>query len=63
VTVNTENLGIVILVDIGVAVAGVLMSIGRGKRSGMDMDRDTILFLVKMWAGIALFGIAIYFVM
>jgi hypothetical protein len=61
--VNIENLGALILVDTGVAVAGFVMSFLWGKTSGMDMDRDTILFLVKMWVGIALFGIAIYFIM
>jgi hypothetical protein len=38
-----------------VGVVGFGLSVLWGKITGRDMDRDTILFLVKMWGGIVLF--------
>jgi hypothetical protein len=40
-------------IDIAVGVVGCLASIGWGKASGRDMDRDTVLFLCKMFGGIS----------
>lgn len=37
-----------------VGVVGFGLSVLWGKITGRDMDRDTILFLVKMWGGIVL---------
>ena len=41
-------------IDLFVGVGGFLLSIAWGKISGRKMDRDTVLFLGKMFGGIAL---------
>lgn len=49
-------------VDILVGFAGFGLSVLWGKITGRDMDRDTILFLGKLWGGIAIFGMVMLFV-
>jgi hypothetical protein len=61
--VDTHNLFPLIEVDALVAVIGFTASVLWAKVTHMDMNRDTILFIAKIWIGIALFGIALYFVM
>jgi hypothetical protein len=41
-------------IDIAVGVVGCLASIAWGKAAGREMDRDTVLFLCKMFGGISL---------
>ena len=41
-------------IDIGVGVVGTLLALAWGKVSGRDTDRDTVLFLCKMFGGISL---------
>ena len=41
-------------IDIAVGVIGCLLALGWGKASGREMDRDTVLFLCKMFGGISL---------
>jgi hypothetical protein len=48
-----------ILAEIGIAVVGFVISVIWGAISGRNIDRDTTLFLVKMWSGIALILIVI----
>jgi hypothetical protein len=44
---------------LAVGIVGFLLSFGLGKLTGRDMDRDTVLFLAKMWGGIVLFFLVI----
>lgn len=41
-------------IDVAAGVVGTLIAIGWGKIAGRDMDRDTTLFLCKMFGGISL---------
>ena len=50
----------VLIVDIIVGFLGFGLSVG--KFTGRDMDRDTMLFLGKLWGGIAIFGMIMLFV-
>ena len=52
-----------IVIDLGIGVVGFVLSVGWGKVTGRNMERDTILFLAKLWGGIALFGIVLAFIM
>jgi hypothetical protein len=52
-----------LIIDLGVGVVGFVLSIVWGKVSGRDMDRDTVLFLAKVWGGIAAFGMVLAFIM
>lgn len=44
-------------------VVGFLLSVGWGRVSGGEMDRDAVIFLAKLWGGIALFGIVLVCIM
>lgn len=46
----------------GLGVTGFLLSLGWSKIAGGGWDRDKIVFLAKMWGGIALAGIILVFV-
>jgi hypothetical protein len=50
-------------IDVAVGLVGFGVSFAWGRRSGREMDRDTVLFLAKMWGGIALFGMVMAFIM
>ncbi len=52
----------VLMMDIVVGFLGLGLSILWGKLTGKDMDRDTILFLGKLWGGIAIFGMVMLFI-
>ena len=52
-----------LLIDLGIGVVGFVLSFGWGKVSGRTMDRDATLLLVKIWGGIAVFGMVLAFVM
>ncbi len=52
----------VFVVDIVVGFLGFGLSVLWGKFTGRDMDRDTMLFLGKLWGGIAIFGMIMLFV-
>jgi hypothetical protein len=52
-----------LLIDLGIGVIGFILSFGWGKVSGRNMDRDATLLLVKVWGGIAIFGMVLVFVM
>ena len=52
-----------LVIDLGIGVVGFVLSVGWGKVTGRNMERDTILFLAKLWGGIALFGMILAFIM
>ena len=52
----------VLMMDIVVGSLGFGLSILWGKFTGREMDRDTILFLGKLWGGIAVFGMVMLFI-
>ena len=37
-----------LMIDLGIGVVGFVLSVGWGKVSKRNMDRDTVLLLVKM---------------
>jgi len=41
-------------IDVAVGVLGCLLAIGWGRTTGRQVDRDTVLFLCKMFGGISL---------
>lgn len=47
---------------LAVGIVGFGLSVLWGKITGRDMDRDTILFLVKMWGGIVLVFLVLNFI-
>jgi hypothetical protein len=47
---------------LAVGVVGFGLSVLWGKITGRDMDRDTILFLVKMWGGIVAVFLVLNFI-
>jgi hypothetical protein len=47
---------------LAVGIVGFLASLSWGKVIGRDMDRDTVLFLAKMWGGIVLLFLVIDFI-
>ena len=53
----------VLLIDLVAGTIGFLLAVSWGKVSGRDMDRDTVLFLAKMFGGIMVFGAVLAFVM
>lgn len=60
---NAQSLAFVSTIILAVGIVGFSISVGLGKASGREMDRDTVLFLAKMWGGIALFGLVMNFIM
>ena len=46
----------------GLGVVGFVLSLGWSKLVGRGWDRDKVVFLAKMWGGIALAGIILVFV-
>jgi hypothetical protein len=52
-----------LMIDLGIGVVGFVLSIGWGKVSGRNMDRDSVLLLAKVWGGIAVFGMVLAFIM
>jgi hypothetical protein len=53
----------VFIMDIVVGFVGFGLCMLWGKTTGRAVDRDTTLFLGKIWAGIALFGMIMLFVL
>jgi hypothetical protein len=49
-------------IDVAAGVIGFLMAIGWGKASGGRVDRDTVLFLCKMFGGISLAFLVLIFI-
>jgi hypothetical protein len=57
-----DRFGPPLIIMSGLGVAGFVMSLGWTKIVGRGWDRDKILFLAKVWGGIALAGIVLVFV-
>jgi hypothetical protein len=53
----------VLIIDVVGGLVGFGLAVGWGKVSGRDMNRDTVVFLAKIFGGIALFGMFLAFVM
>ncbi|WP_124849336.1 hypothetical protein [Acidipila sp. EB88] len=51
-----------LIIDVAIGIVGFVFSLGRGKASGRSMDGDTTICLAKVWAGIAILGMALAFV-
>ncbi len=50
-------------IELAVGAVGFGISFVWGKNTGREMDRETVMFLAKMWGGITLFGIVLLFMM
>ena len=53
----------VLLIDLVGGVVGFVIALGWWKGSGRTVDRDSTIFIAKIFAGIALFGMVLAFVM
>lgn len=53
----------VLLIDLGMGIVGFIVGLAWWRVSGRDTDRDTVIFMVKFWGGIVLFGIVLAFIM
>jgi hypothetical protein len=53
----------VLAIDLCVGLIGFILALGWWRVSGRGTDRDTIIFLAKIFGGIALFGMVLAFVM
>lgn len=51
-----------LIIMLGLGVVGFVLSLGWSNFVGAGWDRDKIVFLAKMWGGIALAGIVLVFV-
>ena len=51
----------VLAMDVAVGLVGLGLSVLWSKATGRDTDRDTVIFLAKMWAGISIFGMIMAF--
>lgn len=52
-----------LMIDLGIGVVGFVLAVGWGKASGKTMDRATVIFLAKVFGGIALFGMVLAFIL
>jgi hypothetical protein len=53
----------VLLIDLVGGIVGFIIALGWWKVSGRTVDRDSTIFLAKIFGGIALFGMFLAFVM
>lgn len=60
---NSASEAFVIGIDLLVGFVGFTACLGWGKATGREMDRDAIVLLLKVWGGIALFGIVLTLIM
>jgi hypothetical protein len=64
-----KNLLPLVMIDTGVVIVGYFLSLGWAKRTNYWIDEDGKVdssaksFLMKMWSGIGLVGVACYFLM
>lgn len=52
-----------LFIDLIGGVVGFIVALGWWKASGRTVDRDSTIFLAKMFGGIALFGMLLAFIM
>ncbi len=60
---NAESEAFVLSIDVAVGIVGFVASLGWGKVTGRDMDRDAKILIAKVWGGIAFFGIILTLIM
>jgi hypothetical protein len=53
----------VLMIDLVGGIVGFVIALGWWKVSGRTLDRDTTIFIAKIFAGIALFGMVLAFIM
>ncbi len=53
----------VLVIDLVGGSLGFLMSVGWWKASGRALDRDTTIFIAKVFTGIVAFGMALAFLL
>lgn len=53
----------VLMIDLIGGIVGFVIALGWWKVSGRTLDRDTTIFIAKIFAGIALFGMVLAFIM
>jgi hypothetical protein len=53
----------VLLIDLVGGIVGFIIAMGWWKVSGRTVDRDSTIFIAKIFGGIALFGMFLAFVM
>ncbi len=53
----------VLLLDLLGGLAGFIISIAWWKASGRTLDSDAVIFIAKIFSGIALFGMILAFIM
>lgn len=53
----------VLLIDLVGGMVGFIIALGWWKVSGRTVDRDSTIFIAKIFAGIVLFGMALAFIM
>ena len=59
---KTETTIFLAAMMLAAGIVGFLASLSWGKVIGRDMDRDTVLFLAKIWGGIILLFLVIDFI-
>jgi len=59
---KTESTIFFAAIMLAVGIVGFLASLSWGKAIGRDMDRDTVLFLAKIWGGIVVLFLVIDFI-
>jgi hypothetical protein len=52
-----------LMIALGIGIVGFALAVGWGKATGKTMDRATVVFLAKVFGGIALFGMALAFIL
>ena len=60
---DASSKAFVLMMDVLVGIVGLALSTVWWKVSGRTLDRDAVIFMCKMWAGIAIFGMILVFVM
>jgi hypothetical protein len=60
---NAASEVFVLGIDLLVGVVGFTACLGWGKATGRETDRDAIILLLKVWGGIALFGMVLTLIM
>ena len=53
----------VLLIDLVGGIVGFIIALGWWKVSGRTVDRDSTIFIAKIFAGMALFGMVLAFIM
>lgn len=60
---DASSKAFVLMMDVLVGIVGLALSAVWWKVSGRTLDRDAVIFMCKMWGGIAIFGMILVFVM